>query len=150
MYKAPVTHCHVYWRMPTVEDCFIFIAILGKKVGIYIFLRWVDGDNGFWWLSMVCCSEYPTATQWVGQGGLRKPDRWSGIVQGAWGRCQGAWERCQGTRGTAKEGLPWGRYQGGSRMLEGWQVCSVVHPYYYCDHNTWPQIYGKLWMVREA
>ncbi len=57
-----------------------------KKINIYIFLWWVDGDNAYWRLSMVCCSKVPVVTQ-VWQGGLRKPDGWSGIVQRAWRRC---------------------------------------------------------------
>ncbi len=60
-----------------------------------------------------------------------------GRCQGAWGICQGAWERCQGA---------WGRFQGGSRKADG---CSIVHPYYYRNHDTWSQIYGKLWRAKD-
>ncbi len=34
---APVTLCRVYRQMPTVEYCFIFVAILGTKVEIHFF-----------------------------------------------------------------------------------------------------------------
>ncbi len=136
---APVTLCRVYRQMPTVEYCFIFVAILGTKVEIHFFLQWIDGDNGYWWLSTVCCCEFPAITQWVWQGGLRKPDDCSRSMR----------EMPRGTRKmpTSMREMPRSmkempmRVKDARRMADG---CSVVHPYYYNNHDTWLQIYFKL------
>ncbi len=86
------------WRL------FYFHSHPWKKVDIYFFLWWVDGNHGYWRLFTVCCSEFPAVTELVWQGGLRRPDGWSGIVQGAWGGCQGAWEITKEHLRDAKEG----------------------------------------------
>ncbi len=59
--------------MLMVENCFLHVAILGKKKLEFVFLQSVDGDNSYWQLSMVCCSEFPVVTR-VWQGGLHKLD----------------------------------------------------------------------------
>ncbi len=124
--------------MLMVEYCFIFVAILGKKVYIFFFLWWVDGDNSYWQLSTVCCSKFPAVTQHVWKGGLRKSDGWSGKPDG-WSRSmrempRGMREIPMSMREMAR------RVKDARRMADG---CSVVHPYYYRNHDTWPQIYGK-------
>ncbi len=93
------------------------------------FLWWVVGDNGYWWLSTICCSKFPIVRQWVRPGGLCKSFS-------VWGKA----DDC--SRSTRKMSRSTQNLLRGSQMLDG--GCSVVHPYYYCNHNMWPQIYSKL------
>ncbi len=57
----------------------------------------------------------------IWQGGLCKPDGWSGKP-----------DDCS----RSMREMP--------RRMQNLSRGSVVHPYYYHNHNIWPQIYGKL------
>ncbi len=61
--------------MPMVNSFCFSIAILGKKSTFVLW--WVDVHNGYWLLSIVCCSKMPVVNKIVWQGGLRKHDDYS-------------------------------------------------------------------------
>ncbi len=118
--------------MPTVENCFIFVAILGKKVDIYFFLQGVD-------LTTVigCYLRYVAANfQWLynefGRVGYVNLTDDEGLFKEHEGDAKGG-------EGDAKEhmGLPRGMREMRRGVKEGrWMAndCSIVHPYYYHNH----------------
>ncbi len=94
---------------------------------------------------MVCCSEFPPVTQWVWQGGLRKPDGWSGKPDDC-SRSMREMPRDMRVMPRSKREMSRSMREMPRRVKDARRMaCSIVHRYYYCNHDMWPQINCKLW-----
>ncbi len=94
---------------------------------------------------MVCCSEFPVVTQLVWKGGLRK----SNVSSGKPDYCsRSTREMPRGMKDMPRSMRKMQRRVKDARIMA--DGCSVLHPYYYHNHDMWPQIYGKVYRATDG